>query len=278
MRAAIDVQASASLPVRETARRVKGRRSLPIAAPAAFFPCPAHPAWVRLIGMFKSAPGTSTHLTLLERVRTLDPQSWSEFVRLYDSLFTGYVESISRRYQLALKDHDREDVKQDLLIKLYRALPTFQLDRSERGRFRTWLWQVAHNVTIDWVRQNRRRLRPQRPEAARAGGDSPDPPPPPLALVYTPELPEQVAEDMPPPDEQVIQDHLWEVRRYILEKVEAETQSARKWECFDKHFLQGRRSADVAAELGLSVSAVNTYTSRVLARIRELCQYYDVEL
>jgi RNA polymerase sigma factor (sigma-70 family) len=245
------VPPSTSLPVREAARCRERRRSLSTATPAAFFPGPGHPDRDKLIGMLKNAPGTSTHLTLLERVRTLDPQSWSEFVRLYDSLFTGYIASISRRYRLGLEDHDREDVKQDLLVKLYRVLPTFQLDRSGRGRFRTWLWQVAHNVTIDWVRQNRRRQEP----------------------VFTPELPEQVAEDTPPPDEQVIQDHLWEVRRYILEKVQAEMQSARKWECFDKHFLQGRRSADVAAELGLSVSA-----SRVLARIRELCQDYDVEL
>jgi RNA polymerase sigma-70 factor (ECF subfamily) len=250
------VPPSTSLPFLVTSWRRKRRRSRPITAAAAFFPGSGHPAQDKLIHMFKSAPGTSTHLTLLERVRTLDPQSWSEFVRLYDSLFAGYVVSISRRYRLGLEDYDREDVKQDLLIKLYRVLPAFRFDRSERGRFRTWLWQVAHNVTIDWVRQNRRR----RP------------------LLYTPELPERVDRDTPPPDEQVIQDHLWEVRRYILERVEAETRSARKWECFDKHFLQGRRSADVAAELGLSVSAVNTYTSRVRARIRELCQYYDVEL
>ena len=94
----------------------------------------------------------------------------------------------------------------------------------------------------------------------------------------SPELDERLASDEQPPDEQLIPEHLWQMRRHILEKVRAEMQSACKWACFEKHFLQGEPSAAVAAELGLSVSAVNTNTSRVRARIRELCEYYEVAL
>ena len=46
------------------------------------------------------------------------------------------------------------------------------------------------------------------------------------------------------------------------------------------HYLDGKPSIEVAEKLGISVSAVNTNTSRVRARIRELCErgIYDVEL
>jgi RNA polymerase sigma-70 factor (ECF subfamily) len=217
--------------------------------------------------MLADSPGISTRLTLIDRVRKLDPQGWDEFVRIYDSLLLAYVQSNVRRLQLKLNEQDCEDIKQNLLIKLYRTLPGFDFDRK-RGRFRTWLWQVAHTAVVDWGRQ--------RGDLVRGGGTD-GPPEARPALVFSPDLPDQVAGDVPPPDEEAIENHMWEVRRHILEKVAVEMQSAQKWECFDKHFLQGRASADVAAELDMSVSAVNTYTSRVLTRIRELCQYYDAE-
>jgi RNA polymerase sigma-70 factor (ECF subfamily) len=215
-----------------------------------------------------------TRPTLIERVAALDPESWKEFVSLYDPLLVAYIGACDRNYQLELTEDDREDAKQEVLIKLFHVLPTFKL----RGRFRTWLWRVTHNTVIDWLRRHRRRSRQaeetqggQRDHSAQATLHPP--------LVYlTPDLDEQRASDEHSPDQQLIENHLWHMRRHILEKVRVEMQSAHKWDCFEKHFLAGRPSALVAEELGLSVSAVNTNTSRVRARIRELCQYYDVEL
>jgi hypothetical protein len=86
-----------------------------------------------------------------------------------------------------------------------------------------------------------------------------------------------VPAEAPPPDEQLIEEHVWDLRRYILKRVQAEMQSSQKWECFDRHILQGRPSAAVGAELGLSVAAVNTYSSRVLARIRALSAEYEAD-
>jgi RNA polymerase sigma factor (sigma-70 family) len=231
--------------------------------------------------MAKNVPATETRPTLLERVGALDPASWSEFVTLYDPLLLAYVGDCSRRYNLGLRDHDREDVKQEVLIKLYRALPTFALDRTGKGRFRTWLWRVVHNATIDWVRS---KARGDRLANETVCGDGPGTVEPagkaPRAgeVGFTQDQLAQAAEDVPPPDEQLIQEHLWQVRRHILERVRGEMQSSQKWACFEKHVLEDRRSADVAGELGLTVSAVNTYSSRVLARIRELCAEYEAEL
>src|SRR5262249_12069872 len=80
------------------------------------------------------------------------------------------------------------------------------------------------------------------------------------------------------PDLQLIQAHDRLMLRHIMEKVKAEMSSTHKWDCFEMHYLHGEPSSKVAEKLGLSVSAVNTNTSRVRARIREWCKHYDVEL
>ncbi len=51
---------------------------------------------------------------------------------------------------------DREDLVQDIFLAVWRALPAFRGDASER----TWLYRIAHNVALTWqTRDRRRRLR-----------------------------------------------------------------------------------------------------------------------
>jgi RNA polymerase sigma-70 factor (ECF subfamily) len=220
---------------------------------------------------------SATRHSLIEKVSKLDPVAWDEFFRIYEPLLRGYIADCNRRYNLGIRDDDREDVKQTVLLSLLRSMPSFRLDHAGKGRFRTWLWRVTHNATIDWVRKHRRRHRGGKGETEGEADTQPGAPVP-LREVLATDLEDMVPDEAPEPDAQVIEEYLWEVRRKILEQVKAEMQSAKKWDCFERHFLNKRPSAEVAAELGLSVSAVNTYTSRVLARIRELCAYYDVEL
>ncbi len=223
--------------------------------------------------MTADADSGATRHSLIEKVSKLDPAAWDEFFRIYEPLLRGYIADCNRRYNLAIRDDDREDVKQTVLLSLLRSMPSFRLDHEGKGRFRTWLWRVTHNATIDWVRKHRRRH--------KAGEGDADTPAAAAGLpreVAKTDLEAMVPDEAPEPDAQVIEEYLWEVRRKILEQVKAEMQSAKKWDCFERHFLNKRPSAEVAAELDVSVSAVNTYTSRVLARIRELCAYYEVEM
>jgi len=212
-----------------------------------------------------------TRTTLLQRVSALDPESWCEFVALYGSLLLAFVGDCDQRYHLSLNSDDREDIRQEVLIKLYHALPTFERCR----RFRTWLWRVTHNVVIDWVRAQRGRPKAVRNEAASGNSHRL---PRPLEVRITAAVEAQLASDEPAPDALLLQEHQRHMIRYILEKVKEEMQSAHKWDCFERHFLKGQPSAVVAADLGLSVAAVNTNTCRVRARIREWCQHCEVEL
>ena len=48
---------------------------------------------------------------------------------------------------------DREDLFQDVFLAVWRALPAFRGDSSER----TWLYRIAHNVALTWQARDRRR-------------------------------------------------------------------------------------------------------------------------
>jgi RNA polymerase sigma factor (sigma-70 family) len=219
--------------------------------------------------MSDDAPVDDMRMTLLERVRALDSASWKEFITLYSPLLFAYIRDCGRRKGLGLSEQDLEEVKQDVLVRLFQALPQFELDRENHGRFRTWLWRVVYHAAIDHVRKRPRTRPAGEPDSGvrRRAREVP---------LDGAQL-DQFAGEVPPPDEQLIEEHVWDVRRYILQKVQAEMQSSHKWACFEKHTMESRPSAEVAAELGLSVAAVNTYSSRVLARIRELSAEYEAD-
>jgi len=87
--------------------------------------------------------------------------------------YRAAYEDLLRRYLLALRRlagayvwdaATREDLVQEIALALWKALPRFRGDSSER----TWLYRVAHNTAISFVtRQNRRTKREQ-------GGDELD--------------------------------------------------------------------------------------------------------
>lgn len=181
-----------------------------------------------------------TRTSLLMRVR--DPanaEGWSEFVSLYEPLLLSYV-----RHR-GMAEHDARDVVQEVFATLVRSLPNFQLDHS-RGRFRTWLWRVMHNAMVDWSR--RRHCRTAAEDEARK--ETP--------LAVDPEEPEEEAEWLAA--------HRRRILQYVLEQIRGKS-NATTWKCFDLHILQGRSSADVAAELGQTSNSVYVNASRILAKV-----------
>src|SRR4051794_35513044 len=87
----------------------------------------------------------TTRETLIRRFRDgNDPRAWDEFYRLYEPLVRAYV----RRF--GLRDHDVDDLVQDLFVKLRDQLARFELDPG-KGRFRAWLRTVVDNTVRDWL-------------------------------------------------------------------------------------------------------------------------------
>ena len=94
-----------------------------------------------------------TRQTLVAKLQDrYDDQSWDEFVVYY----RPYIYSIVRSQEVA--PDDREDVVQDVCLKIWKALPAFSYDR-EKCRFRTWIAVIARNAVRDFLKRKTTRNR-----------------------------------------------------------------------------------------------------------------------
>lgn len=185
---------------------------------------------------------SDTPVSLLERLRLRpDAGSWQRLVDLYTPLIRAWL----RRH--ALQDPDADDLVQEVLGVLVRELPQFRHDRRP-GAFRRWLRTITVNrLRAFW------RARQARPLAT---GDS--------DLVA-------VLHQLEDPDSRL--SHLWDqehdqhVARRLLELLEPEFEPS-TWRAFRLLVLEGRPTAEVAAELGITANAVRIAKSRVLSRFR----------
>ena len=91
-----------------------------------------------------------TKQTLIMRAKNKDDhQAWEDFVNYYES-FIGVILG-----HLKVRPSDQDDLKQDILIKIWDNLQKFDYD-PEKGKFRSWLKTLVRNKFIDSVRKKKR--------------------------------------------------------------------------------------------------------------------------
>ncbi len=78
------------------------------------------------------------------------------FAKLMEA-YAGAVRRLCSVYAAA--PADREDLYQEIFLGVWRSLPAFRGESSER----TWLYRIAHNVALTWQLQERRRQSRQSP-------------------------------------------------------------------------------------------------------------------
>lgn len=66
------------------------------------------------------------------------------------SAYAGAMRRLCAVYAAAAPD--REDLFQNIFLAIWKALPAFRGDASER----TWVYSIAHNVALTWRAQDRR--------------------------------------------------------------------------------------------------------------------------
>jgi RNA polymerase sigma factor (sigma-70 family) len=189
---------------------------------------------------------SDTSLSLLQRLRSQpDAESWRRLVDLYTPLIHAWL----RRHSVAAADAD--DLTQEVMAVVVRELPRFE-HNQQRGAFRNWLRTITVNrLRVLW------RARQSRPIAT---GDSD-------FLKMLDEL-----EDSGSGLSQLWdQEHDRHVARRLIDLVEPHFE-ATTWRAFRCVVLDGRKAADVAGELGISVNAVLLAKSRVLGRLRREMQ------
>lgn len=84
---------------------------------------------------------------LLARAQAGEESAFQDLVDRYERKMRAYARSMLRNEQ------DAEDLTQEALLRIYRALPLFQ----QQASFSTWAFRILHRLCLDYLRQTRRR-------------------------------------------------------------------------------------------------------------------------
>jgi RNA polymerase sigma-70 factor (ECF subfamily) len=89
---------------------------------------------------------TDNDLVILVRE---NPEALSYIIDRYRAKLEKYI---SRRTNV--DSHDREDILQDVFIKIYRNIN----DYDDSLVFSSWIYRITHNHIIDWYRKNKKHI------------------------------------------------------------------------------------------------------------------------
>ena len=187
-------------------------------------------------------PQQATSKTLLQRLRANDSEAWRVMVQLYTPLVRHWAT------RGGVRGVDVEDVIQEVLQAAATHMQNFRRDKPGDS-FRGWLRGITRNMVLQHFRRSGRNPR-------GSGGTS--------ALVHLQEVEDAVSpeEDTDPVEE------LDGLRRRALELVRSEFEE-RTWRAFWMTVVEGRAPADIAAEMGVTPTAIRMAKSRVLRRLKE---------
>jgi RNA polymerase sigma-70 factor (ECF subfamily) len=185
----------------------------------------------------------TTSLSLLERLKHATPDA-AEWLRLRDIYSPMIRHWLSRLPDL---HHEADDLTQEVLVVLFRELPSFE--RRRNGSFRAWLRQITVNRM--WAFCKARRQQP----LARGGPE-------------TDQVLDQLADPTSDLSRQWDRDHDKHVFQKLLAVVEPDFEPG-TWQAFTRFAIEGRPAGQVAGELGVTESAVVQAKFRILKRLRE---------
>jgi RNA polymerase sigma-70 factor (ECF subfamily) len=189
------------------------------------------------------ASDKSTSVTLLALVQSRDQDAWQRLVHLYTPLVAYWCR------HGGVHDQDAEDVCQGIFQAVTVGMEGFRREHSGQT-FRGWLRGITRHKILDYLRS-----RQQQPEA-EGGTDAQRR----LAGVA------QAETTLPETDDP--EEELTGLYHRALELVRSEFE-ARTWHAFWRAAVEGQAPAEIAADLGMTASAVRKAKSRVLLRLRE---------
>ncbi len=185
----------------------------------------------------------TTSLGLLDRLKhaTPDALEWHRLRDIYAPMIRHWLSRLPHPH------NEVEDLTQEVLVVLFRELPSFE--RRRDGSFRAWLRQITVNRMHAFCKTRRK-------EPLAMGGPQ------------TEQLLAELADPTSDLARQWDQDHDKHVFGKLLAVVEGDFEPA-TWQAFTRFAVEGRPAALVAGELGVTESAVVQAKYRVLKRLRE---------
>lgn len=182
-----------------------------------------------------------TPISLLDRLRTTrSERDWEILISVYDGLIQQWL----KRAGVALED--QEDLRQEILMTLVRAVPAFQ-HNGRAGAFRKWLKTIVTHRILDHLRKRQTR---QKRNVWNTDYD------------LMRELENRVLQD------NWEQEHDQHVLQQLLNIVKPRF-TISTWTAFRRLFFDGEPVQEISRELGISENAVLIAKSRVLRCLRE---------
>lgn len=83
--------------------------------------------------------------TLVEKITNGDLQAFRQFIEKYQPLVTHMV------FRMILNEADREEVCQDVFLKVYQNLSKFQF----QSKLSTWIARITHNTCINYLKKKK---------------------------------------------------------------------------------------------------------------------------
>jgi RNA polymerase sigma factor (sigma-70 family) len=199
--------------------------------------------------LMEHPPSEKTNWLLLGRVGQdpRDQAAWEAFVAYYGPKVHGWCR------ERGLQCADAEDVTQDVMMRLARALRTFVYDPSRT--FRGWLRLVTQHALSDFFADRKRR-----PGAGRSDDLG-------LAALATVEAQDELLAFL---NKEFTHALVSQACVTVCARVDPRT-----WEAFLLTASENRPGEEVAAQLGMTAASVFKAKSRVLAFIRQEVKRLD---
>lgn len=178
-----------------------------------------------------------THYTLLWRVQHREPDAQSEFDRTYREPMLRIAQA------RGLQHADADDVVEHVLVRCYEDLAGY--DRR-RGRFSSHLCTFLRCRCVDRLRS--------KGDAQPVSTD---------VLNGVPDFAEQKQRDREEGELRAAE------LRAALDRLRSRYFGTMMWEAFERHHLNGRPYATIAAELQTSEAAARKASSRMMEFLRE---------
>jgi len=150
----------------------------------------------------EESPATAS---LVRRCLAGDADAWEQLVRQHHRRVYNLC------YRFTGSGRDAEDLTQEVFIKMYRTLSSYDL---ERGAFTTWMTALARNLLVDHFRRTRQERLTDSLDAA------------PAAAQDAPRLAEQLADSRPSPDARLASRQTQQLVQRALRRLSPELREA----------------------------------------------------
>lgn len=184
--------------------------------------------------------------TLVRRCVAGDPAAWEEIVQKYNRRIYNIC------YRFAGSSDDAQDLTQEVFIKMYRTLNSYD---TERGAFMTWVTTITRNLLVDHFRKGKQDRVTDSLDGATSEHEDAQP------------LSEKIEDKGLPPDAQVQSRETRETVHQALQKLSPELREA-----VILRDLQDMDYKEIAAVLKVPEGTVKSRINRGRAELARLLQ------